>query len=227
MAIQLVIREDQLRDLSIIRDIEVNTIRVITDKLKKLDPPPLKPSDLRNALKKVLHDKVEEIDSILRQLMSLYTLCRERDITAKDVLKGIWYGLNRAKDRWTEEEFAKWTTIEPYFLKLLSLQNVWTVIKALDLSYEYANLLQSTKIFTDIRPVFDKNADHILGSVVTYTLRLRFDSLEGNKSLSIALDEKDIKKLSETCDRALKKAIKAKDFMNVNNKSTFISGEES
>ena len=212
---------------SVIRDLGAETIQAIIDKLSSLDPPPIRPSDLHRALKDILPDRLYEANILMRQLMSLYTLRRQRGVSAKELLEGLSRSITTAEPRWNDEEISRWNALEPQLQSLLSLSVVWTVVKGLDLSYDYTNLLQNAKILTDIRPVFDEDASNIQGAVVSYTLRLYFDSLEGSKSLSIALDEKDVEKLLKVCERALKKAKTAKNFMHKHDvKRTFIPGEE-
>ena len=98
----------------------------------------------------------------------------------------------------------------------------------LDLMYEYENLLQSARVVTDIRPVFSQDATWIEGSVVSHTLRLRYDSTEGDHSISIAVDESDIRELERQCRRALLKAQTARTLMVEQAKvPTVISGDGS
>jgi hypothetical protein len=76
----------------------------------------------------------------------------------------------------------------------------------MELSYDYANILDNAKILTDIRPIYDESASGIEGAVVTQTLRIRFVSLNGNHDCSIAMDESDVFALAQQCERALQKA---------------------
>jgi hypothetical protein len=97
---------------------------------------------------------------------------------------------------------------------------------AIELVYDYANLLRRTRVLTDIRPLFNNAADQIEGAVVSYTLRLRYDSADGEHELSIALDESDIRILADQCDRALTKATTARAMLVEKcNLSVIVSGE--
>lgn len=228
MAIQIILRKEQLRGLAVIRDLGPERIQSIVEKLANIDHPILRPSKLRLLLEELIPDRLHEIDIIVEQLLSLYTLRRQRDIDANTLLEGLWHGIvNSTDDQWGKTEISEWKAIQPQLQQLFSLEAVWTIVKTLNLSYDYANLLQGIKILTDIRPVFDKDATEIQGSVVSYTLRISFDSRDENKSLSIALDENDVRRLLEVSKRALKKAETAKRFMNEQTgKTTFICGEE-
>lgn len=229
MPVQIRLRPAQLSELSIIRDIGVETIQTITDKFKRLDPPPIRPADLRRVLDDVLSNRPKEVNAVMGQIMSLYTLRRQRELSSKDLLEGILFGITTADTdmRWKDEEISRWKALEPQLLELLSISVIWTVVKAVDLSYDHTNLLQNIKIINDVRPIYNEDASDIDGSIISYSLRLYFDSIEGSKSLSIAMDENDVRELLRKCKRALKKAETAKNFMQTHDiKRTFICGEE-
>jgi len=226
MPVRISLRREQLRDLSILRDLGDKTIQSIVDRLSGLDSA-IKPSEIMQGLSDVLPDRPNDVNVLMNLLMSLVTLRRQRNLTVEGLLEGLNNGIT-SSGAWKDKEFSDWKFLKPDLLRLFSLPSVWTVVKAMDLSYDYSNLLQNIKILTDIRPVFNDDASVIQGSVVSYTLRIYFSTLQEKiESLSIALDEKDVKRLLELCNRALKKAQTAKSFMQGNNiKRTFITGEE-
>ena len=227
MAIQLVLREDQLEALSVIRDLGSESLQAIIDKISNLSPPPIRPAELRKALSPILVNAPGKIEIVIEQLLSLYTLRRQRRISAAEIVEGLNYGIESARNRWDENQLAKWQAIQQQLLHLFDIPNIWLAVKSLDLSYDYSKLLQSVKILTDIRPVYNADASQIEGSVVSYTLRISYDSRDGNKSISIALDENDVRSLLEVSERALKKSQTAKRFMiEKGNVNAFICGEE-
>jgi hypothetical protein len=227
MPISFNLRPDQLNDLSILRELGADAIHTITKTLAGLESPPVKPQHLRKELINILPTKTSEAEHIVRLLITLYSLRRQRDLSVQELLDGLTRGIRTADVKWTDVEISEWEELLPNLHDLLSMSTIWTIVKALDLSYDYANLFQSAKILTDIRPIFSEDASTIDGSVVSFTLRLYFDSLEGSKSLSIALNHKDVKKLQKNCERAIKKAETAKTFMvDDNKKRTIICGDE-
>lgn len=227
MSVKLLLRPEQLKDLAVIRDIGPEKLMFIVEKLSVLDPPPIHPSDLQDAINEILPDRLLEAHIVVGQLISLYSIRRTRGLSAQDVMDGISYGISTAKPGWDEEELSRWKAVESQLRDLLSLSSVWNVVKALELSYDYPNLFQNVKILTDIRPIYDEDASEIQGSIISYNLRIYYDTLSGGNSLSIAMDEKDVRKLLKVCERALKKAETAKKFMSTHDvKRTFICGEE-
>ena len=60
----------------------------------------------------------------------------------------------------------------------------------------------------------------------TQILRLHFDNREGNHSLSVALDETDVRRLKYQCERALHKAeLSQRRMQDMASIPTIISGE--
>lgn len=228
MPIQLLLGESQLRDLQLIRDIGEEKLKKAVTALEEFKPSSLSPKCLQEELYTVFPGEKETSISFLRILISFYNILRQRQIGIDALLEGIFYSINNAPKnfRWDENGLRKWKETEKFLKKLLSISAVWNIVKALDLSYEYENLLQSARIITDIRPIFDIVADKIEGTVITHTLRLEFDSREKEASLSIVLDSEDIKKLKDSCDRALKKAKVAQEFVTEKGgKPSIIVGE--
>ena len=92
------------------------------------------------------------------------------------------------------------------FHEILGSRAIRTTVKSLELLYDYANLIQSSNVITDIRAVFDDEADHVIGAIVSFTLRMSYQNGNSAHSLSLAMDAEDVRKLQEQCRRALKKA---------------------
>ncbi|MCG6553523.1 MAG: hypothetical protein L7F77_14465 [Candidatus Magnetominusculus sp. LBB02] len=228
MPIQFVLPEELIGCLSTFNTIDIEDVQAIIDKLSNIDVLPILPSGLQKIIEEALPSKSDKAAPVFELLMSLYTMRRQTDMSADDFLESILFSVEKAEKPWSEEDFSKLKDRKSILQNLLSLSAVWNVAKGLDLFYAYDCLLRSAKIMTDIRPIFNENATEIQGSIISYTIRLYLDSIEGRRTLSIALDEKDVKNLLKQCERALRKAETSKSFMQANRiKSTIISGEES
>jgi hypothetical protein len=214
MAIQISLNKSQILDLKILLELGPEVLGRVVQRIEQLDSAPLAPAELHAAVKEVLPDNPTAVDSVMRQALSLASLRRRRKLDADQVLAGIRHGLKTANAAWGPPSLSEWEQIEPSFRALIASPKVETTAKALDLSYDYANLLQTTRIVTDIRPVFDNEVTRIDGAVVSFTLRMNYDNLEGAHSLSIAMNQADVEFLREQCDRALKKSILARDTLD-------------
>lgn len=231
MTLQIRLHPAQLEDLARIRDIPADALTGLVERFEQLVPAPLDVASLRKAVSETLQDQsTEDVDALVRQLLQLHGLVRQRLVPIQDVSKAILASIEVSNSPWSKEEQSRWVTNVASLESLVTCRPVRMVAAALDLSYDYANLLQTARILTDIRPIFDAGASVIEGAVVSYTLRLKYDSLDGDHSLSIALDEKDILRLQEQCERAIKKAALARERMS-NDQSkgvpTLISGGQS
>lgn len=226
MDIKITPRSDQLDQMAILRDIDVQKIKNVVLRLSSSNFYMMKPEELQDLLLEIFEGNKMQAISVSRLLISLYMLCSQRNLTADDLLQGLLLGIQSSESKWTDDELAKWENMQPVIKNLLSLEKIKTLVKALDLSYDYANLFQNAKILTDIRPVFSDDASDIYGATISFTLRLYYDSLDGSKNISIALDAKDVNNLKDTCLRAIRKAERAKRFMvDSDIQNTFICGE--
>jgi len=226
MAIQIQLNKSQIASLKAILDLGPDVLGAVVDHTDQIDPPPLAPAELQAAIRAVVGDNEKAVNSILRQSLSLASLQRRRKLETDAVLTAIRNGLRTALSEVDGDIQAKWKDLEPAFRRLISSSRVATTAKVLDLSYDYANLLQTTRIVTDIRPVFDNDVTRIDGAVVSFTLPLNYDNTEGNHSLSIAVNKADVEALRQQCDRALKKSALARETMEKLPLRVTISGSE-
>lgn len=223
---QLQLTDSQIRDLQLIRDLEGGVLRTAFERLAKVSPPPLRPTELFVEVKRSVDDNESIAVCLMRQCLSLNGLMRQAGINIDTLISGVRFGIEQQAE-WTEEQLQKWDSVEPIFRELLSLDAFRIVATSIDLSYEYANLYRRGRILTDIRPLFTKDADAIQAAIVSFTLRLRYESVDGDHELSIAMDESDIREFAKQCERALKKAITARDIMKMKIQvPTIVTGEQ-
>jgi hypothetical protein len=225
MAIQIQLNKSQLVDLKAILDLGPEVVGRVVHRIEQLEPAPLAPAELQTAIREVVENQ-SAADSILKQALSLASLQRRRKLDAGEVIAGIRHGLRTTASPWDSAMLERWGAIEPSFRALISSSKVQTTAKALDLSYDYANLLQTTRIVTDIRPVFDNDVTRIDGAVISFTLRLNYDNVEGSHSLSIAMNQADVESLRQQCEKALKKSALARDTIAGLPLRVTISGSE-
>ncbi len=213
MTPQIRLHRHQIADLQIIRDLPEDALRTAVAELKRFAPAPKRPGEIQEVLTASLDGKRLGSESLLRQLLSLHGLARQLNLSAEEVFSGISEGLNKSECGWTHEELARWNSVVTPLRDLFELQVVRLTSKALDLAYEHPELLQRARILTDIRPVFSDDAKEIRGSVVSHSLLIRYDDTEGNHTMSLAVDEDDLRSLVKQCERALTKSETAQAFL--------------
>jgi hypothetical protein len=166
----------------------------------------------RGELKALLTQVVghEVAEALTLHVIGLGTLMRRHEATVGQLMDSLSRGL---KLQLSPDEFSIWEGTVKYVGKIFDSDVILTTIKAADLSYEYSNLLERAAVITDIRPVFSSERDELVGGIVAHILRITYFTESGEKSLSVALDEKDLRRLRAECDRALDKAARTVKFL--------------
>lgn len=213
MSTHIQLNSTQVHDFQEIRDLGVSEITKITQYLEGIAQTPIDPNDLFEAIKSCTDSNESSLDSLMRQALSLNGLMRQMSISLSEVMRSLRFAIERDSG-WPSNEVKAWDSVEVAFGNLMRLKAFRLAATTVDLSYEYANLFRSGKIITDIRPLFSENAAEIEGAVVSHTLRLRFESVDGNHELSIAMDQTDVKDVREQCERAIEKSRTAKKAMS-------------
>ncbi len=211
MPVQIRLQSYQLADLAAIARLGPEAVARVVDRLRSERP--VRHVELHRIVTNALSGNDDAADQVLRPVLSLSSVIRQRDLEIDDVLSGLDEGISLADDPWPGDLVTSWRDVRPHLRELFESTAVQVVSKATDLAYDYANLFQGARIITDIRPVYDADATRIEAAVVSYTLRLHYDNRAGDQSISIALDESDVLLIREQCERALDKARLAKELV--------------
>ncbi len=228
MSVKFRIPRDHYSDFERISELGPDILKAVVELWASLPKLPLTSVALRRTLKNIVPGTTTA-QALVRQLVALSHLIRQRDLSVEDVIDSLNEGISNNKD-WSVEQRASWALCEPAIRQLLVTDVVRVVSKASDLAYDHANLFQGARIVADVRPVFNDFEDSniaINGAIVSFTMRLHYDNRSGDNGLSLALDEGDILLLKEQCERAIEKAKFVRDFMEKQGKiPTVISGEQ-
>ena len=206
MAAPIRLRAQQIADLKTIAKLDIDTLRKIASHLQSLKPVPLQLKQLRAELLPLLASQKDLADAIIRQMLGLNALMDQQGLNLDELASALKGAVESARPRWTKEEVSAWNDRESTLRELLSVDAVRVISKVVDLSYEYANVLSTGRIITDIRPVFTPDAMAIEGAIISHKLFIRYWNVEGQKTFTITLDEDDVKALNKQCERALLKA---------------------
>jgi hypothetical protein len=223
MSLQLRATKHQLADLKRLVEVGPDRLSSVHAKVAGLAKLTLRPRELLDEVGEILGQA--DAEPLVRQLLSIQGIVRQSGLPVQEVISGVRAAI---EEQSLDNAFnvCEWLKIERILSSLVELKCVRLAATALELAYDYANLLKRTKILTDIRPLYNESGDAIEAAVVSYTLRLKYDSADGDHELSIALDEADIKSLMRQCERAVKKAATARNLMvEMCNLSVSIPGE--
>lgn len=224
MTTQMKLRPQQLADWQCIRGIGEIGMGLVVAEVRKLPISPVQPKELQGVISKALDGRSKDADVLLRQLLSLHGIRRQLDLTSEEIFAGLDSGLLEAGVG--ETEFKKWESVSPAFKELFELPAVRISAKGLDLSYQHSHLMQRVQIITDVRPIFNSEADEIQGTLISHKLMIRYDDLEGEHALSLAVDDRDIKALIRQCERAFKKSELVKAQLDKAGLRTLIPGKD-
>lgn len=148
--------------------------------------------------------ELDVAEAIIRQLLHLQNAARRTGYAVEELteMQAGQLGSSYSDD---SEELRTILAGLAILNELSYVPAIARTAKAIELSYDSDNLLQRTRILTDIRPLFTDDAQSVDGAIVAHTLRLRYDSAGVDRELSLALDNSDLRRLIEDCERALLK----------------------
>jgi len=99
-------------------------------------------------------------------------------------------------------------------LRLLRLDSLRLRSKVLELAFESAQIFQSGRVLTDLRPVFSLvSGMDIEGMMVLHTLKIEYFTGEGTKETYVSMDDDDMAQLAEALERATQKAAALRAFI--------------
>lgn len=139
----------------------------------------------------------DKSDAFVTHLISMSTLATSHDFTASEMAEHLTEQIS------SDLSGGERKTLAARLTALLSAPSFAAFGKAVDIARESDRLLHTSRVITDVRPVFGQEASsNPLGAVIVHTLRL--DYLEGNdvKTISFALTSPDLAQLKRTVERA-------------------------
>lgn len=201
------VRETQLAALC---GLGVNNLYELAGKLDALGAV-VNPARLREVIEEYTDADTARI--IQRFLIGVATAVRRGFLAVPDMLDTIQRSLT--SDRSQAPSPETWRECRPPVERMLASKSVILSAKAADLASDFDRFCITSRIITDIRPVFDTDNGPLVGATITHTLRLEYLSADRTHgSISVALDMDDIKHLQDACIEAVRKGGVAKALMD-------------
>jgi hypothetical protein len=220
MAGQLRLSETQLSDLRLITQLSESQLHSVLARLSEPTRILMSQEEVRRIFSEAIPDHPRLVDALVRQVLALAGLQFRFGTPHAELLSALRTSLDGKLEL---QSIDAWNRIDGVFGELVRSQPIRNVVKSLELTYDYANLIHSTNVITDIRPIFDDEAEVVLGSVVSFTLSLSYRNGNNEHSLNLAFDAEEIQRLLDQCGRALKKAETARrHFSDAQGKKTRI-----
>ncbi len=189
-------------------------LRRLTDALREtgpsLDPVSLRAVSASQAMGDI--DLSEDVETILRDVIFpiRHTMYRH-SISADEMVSELSRAIELVSTSGREpkaldnEEAIRWTECEAAISELLDSDTMKLEGKAEGLLDARGNRVFGIKLYSDLRPLFDEEAERVNANILTNTLVLRFNEGGRARTESFALDPASLKDLKDQVDRALRK----------------------
>jgi hypothetical protein len=151
----------------------------------------------------------DDVFDVLSALLVIHRFQTFRHLDPESVVTVFSRSLERYPGkRWDEELKRGWEEATPTIAwSLAQLENEDNPLliseKAEALVWSHQNVLFSSRVITDVRPVFDASGTKILEVIVTNSLHVEFTTGRGGQEkLVFAMDATDVAELRRACERA-------------------------
>jgi hypothetical protein len=171
------------------------------------------PVATRSKLLASLTEKLSELDfdkasSLLDALLSLNAFRASHSYSVEDVAEAVSVADGLREDGVDSGQFARRLT------NVLGTATVTLTAKALDVGAADERIYHSSRIVTDVRPIFeDDPSKPPVSAVVVHSLQVTYHKDNRIESFHVALDDTDLTKLKEVVDRASGKAASLRAFL--------------
>ncbi len=157
--------------------------------------------------------------NVLRTLVNIRRMQRVREVDTARMVEILTASLERhAPNEWHSEYDDAWKEACPKIVDAIESIDqdhpLHVSEKAETLAYSYQNIVSSQRIMTDVRPVFDKEANTIQEMIILHTLLVEYyDGISPPSRIALTLDSGDIAELRRLCERAERKAHTMRDTL--------------
>jgi hypothetical protein len=203
MALQIPIRYVQA--LNDIRNLPVSAVDELARALASVSIVSSSSDMAARITESVPNVPTERLEPIVDALYSMYHVREFSEMNRSSFLNELTESLReQLKPKIADAELA---TVKEKFKKLLSIDTLDSLSKAVRLQRDEPRVFCASKIISDIRPVFGDNVKaRPVAATITHTLKLSYHEDGDHKEFYIVLDEVDLSELEKTVKRAKTKA---------------------
>jgi len=157
-----------------------------------------------------------EIDEIVTVARSISNIIEQTESSPEEVIEDIFNIIEKGKAKNIAYKNQNKKVFISTLKGLIQSESITNSSKAVSVLFANQNNFLSTRIITDIRPLFGSDLEvSPKGAVIVHSLKIHFDDSRcaEHKDIYIALDSKDIQLLKETILRAEKKERNLKSML--------------
>jgi hypothetical protein len=147
---------------------------------------------------------INDLQEILRAIRSFYSLRTQENLKNTEIIAGLIDAIS-SDDAFSELSSEELTHFEQRLTKILAIDGSISISsKAITLLQEYEHILSSSRIVTDVRPIFKpETKKEIAGALIVHTLKIAYQDAGDLREFYVALDSADVKKLQEQLAQSL------------------------
>ncbi len=118
-------------------------------------------------------------------------------------------------DEWDENHRELWRNLKGVIIDLFDdNSNFYISVKAADLLFEQEKIFCTVRIITDLRPIFNDDAETIRAFIPYHNMVIKYHENGDTKEIHLALDHSDLKMLESQVERAKSKESLVKTELN-------------
>ncbi|RIK82563.1 MAG: hypothetical protein DCC68_06010 [Planctomycetota bacterium] len=160
----------------------------------------------------------QEVTPVIRSLMNFHHIATSMKVGPTSFFDLVTEAIDRKNlEEWRTECREKWLAAKPAVsaaIEELTLDHPLTLLnKVSELTYAHQRVLNSSRIITDVRPVFRTDATSVVKSIVIHKLLIDHSSGGSKSRTEYALDAADVAELKRQCIRAEEKAAAIKALL--------------
>jgi hypothetical protein len=195
-------------------DAEDDVVDKLLDSLEN-SPPTLHTEEIASFAVKKHGIELQYASEVLQSVLSLYSLQESGYFSIEQLVKQVTRALQEESNEASElsnDEIARFQRRLSSFLKIRGSLEISS--KASKLLLEYENIFSSSRVVTDIRPIFKSDLEDGLGAaLIVHSLRITYKTTTGTHEFYVALEPYDVEQLLEDLDRALQKEESLKSLL--------------
>ena len=212
---ELHIPEEFKPGFKLLLNIDEQTINGFIDAFQQAEP--LQINDLVSAVTSRVNTLTrKEVKDVIETLISIHNLRdylqENHNTSTEEVIEKISQAVEDDEELdITDEQKPEF---ERRLVTFLDFDNILSFTsKAIEVLRDHERLFQSSRIHTDMRPVFESDLeDSPIGVAIVNMLKIEYVDLDGKHEFFVALDANDLKQLREQLDIADRK-VKAIELM--------------
>lgn len=161
----------------------------------------------------------EDVKDIIQNLVPLYILRARTDLSVSDFAEDVLQAMDETGVDELQISGQEREEFKDRMVQLLSVESIDIGIKANDLLVEHEHTVHSTRVLTDLRPIFSQNPeDGPKAAVIVHMLKISYHNESDEvEEFYVGLDTGDINRLIDTLRRAESKADNLRLFLENTN----------